>query len=145
VSGYALAMTERSPIEVTAAVIERDGRYLIARRPEGVHLARLWEFPGGKREGAETLEECLAREMEEELGVTADVGPLWRRVVHAYREKTVALNFFLCRLRAGEPRALHGTEIAWAAPEEFERYVFPDADASVLEAIRAERPAFVRR
>lgn len=144
-AAYALAMAEPTPIEVTAAVIERSGRYLIARRPDGVHLARLWEFPGGKCEDGESLEHCLARELREELGVTVEVGPLWRRAVHRYPEKAVALNFFLCGLREGEPRPMHGSEIAWASPEEFARYQFPEADESVLAAIRDERPSLGAR
>jgi mutator protein MutT len=130
------------PIDVTAAVIERSDRYLIARRPEGVHLAEFWEFPGGKREEDESLEACLARELREELGVVVEVGVLWRRVVHTYPEKTVALHFFLCRIQQGQPRPLHGTEIAWAAPGEFSRYRFPAADEQVLEDIGSEKPSF---
>jgi mutator protein MutT len=133
-------MQRDSPIDVTAAVIERDGRYLIARRPKGVHLESLWEFPGGKREPGEDLEACLARELREELDIKVEVGPLWRRIVHRYPEKTVALHFFLCRLTLGEPRSQHGSEIAWVAPEGFDAYEFPAADAAVLEAIRSERP-----
>src|SRR5437588_4850713 len=92
--------------DVAAALVFRDGKLLITQRHADVHLGGLWEFPGGKREGDETFEACLVREIREELGVEITVGGLFDEVVHAYPEKTVRLKFFVCRLMAGEPRAL---------------------------------------
>src|SRR5690348_11765277 len=88
-------------VEVSAALIFRQGKILIARRPADTHLGGLWEFPGGKREPDETFEQCLAREVQEELGVKIAVGELFETVSHRYAEKSVRLKFFACRLLDG--------------------------------------------
>src|ERR1017187_7910806 len=85
-------------IEVSAALIFRSGKVLITQRHANAHLGGLWEFPGGKREAGETFEECLAREIREELGVEISVGKLFEEITHAYDEKAVRLKFFVCRL-----------------------------------------------
>jgi len=84
----------RNLIEVSAALIFRDGKLLITRRHAKSHLGGLWEFPGGKREAGETFEQCLVREIREELGVEISVGELFEEVSHAYSEKSVHLKFF---------------------------------------------------
>ena len=86
--------------EVSAALIFRDGKLLITQRHAEAHLGGLWEFPGGKREPDETFEQCLVREIREELGVEISVGELFESVTHAYPEKTVHLKFFVCHLFA---------------------------------------------
>ena len=92
-------------VEVAAGLICREGRYLIARRKAGVHLAGFWEFPGGKREAGETLEECLQRELFEELNIHIDVPLPFQIIRHQYPEKTVELHFFLfVELRAEMPQ-----------------------------------------
>lgn len=118
-------------VEVVAAVIERGGQILIARRQVGSHLGGLWEFPGGKRQAGEPPEAALIREIREELDVTVIVGELLDAVEWAYPEKTVRLLFFRCALQ-GEPRAAEGQEIAWVAPGELRRYDFPPADAGLV-------------
>src|SRR5947209_16154187 len=84
-------------IEVAAGLVFRDGKLLITQRRADAHLGGLWEFPGGKREQDETFEECLRRELREELGVEVIVGELFESVTHAYPEKTVQLKFFRCQ------------------------------------------------
>jgi 8-oxo-dGTP diphosphatase len=121
--------------EVVAAVIERDGRILIARRPADRHLGGLWEFPGGKRRAGETPEAALAREIREELDAAVTVGELLEDVEWAYPEKTVALRFYRCALE-GEPRAAEGQELAWVAPADLSRYAFPDADQAMVARLR---------
>ena len=121
-------------VEVVAAVIERDGRILIARRPAATHLGGLWEFPGGKRQGGEAAEAALAREILEELGAMVTVGPLLETVDWSYPEKRVRLSFFRCSI-AGEPRPLEGQQIAWVLPSELGRYEFPPADATLLDRL----------
>ena len=121
-------------VEVVAAVIERDGLILIARRPAASHLGGLWEFPGGKRDVGESPEAALAREIREELGAAVAVGPLLETVDWTYPEKRVRLSFFRCDI-AGEPRPLEGQEIAWVRPAELGRYRFPPADATLLERL----------
>ena len=89
-------------VVVLAAVIERDGRFLVTRRQKGTHLDGLWEFPGGKCEPGETHAQCLARELREELGLEAVVGDELLVTEHAYPERTVRLHFRRCTI-AGEP------------------------------------------
>jgi putative oxidoreductase len=91
-------------VDVAAALIEQDGRYLIARRRDDAVLGGFWEFPGGKRRTGESLQACLVREVREELGVEVTVGELWERVVHAYPHATVALYVFQGILVGGVPR-----------------------------------------
>ena len=123
-------------VEVVAAVIERDGRILIARRPAGRHLEGLWEFPGGKRHADESPEAALVREIREELDAVVAVGPLLETVDWTYPEKRVRLSFFRCTI-AGEPRGLEGQEVVWVRPAELARYRFPPADARLLERLSA--------
>jgi mutator protein MutT len=123
-------------IEVSAALIFRDGKLLITRRPAKAHLGGLWEFPGGKREPDETFEQCLVREIQEELGVKISVGELFESVIHAYPEKTVHLKFFVCRLPGGEPQPLGCEALKWVSKSELADYEFPAADAQLLEKLR---------
>jgi 8-oxo-dGTP diphosphatase len=122
-------------IEVVAAVIERGGRILIARRQVGSHLGGLWEFPGGKRQPGETAEAALTREIREELDAAVAVGELLDDVEWRYPEKTVRLRFFRCALE-GDPRAAEGQEIAWVARADMGGYEFPPADAGLVARLR---------
>ena len=122
-------------IQVAAGLIFRDGRYLIAKRKAGSHLEGLWEFPGGKREGGETLEACLRRELQEECGIGIEDPRLVEVIHHTYPEKTVELHFFHCRIAIGEPRALGCAALAWVRPAELGIHEFPPADRSVVEVL----------
>ena len=128
---------DRNPdvVVVAAAIIARDGRYLIARRKPGTHFGGFWEFPGGKCEAGESLDACLARELREELDVTISAPVPFKTVRHAYPEKTVELHFFRCSIEAGAARARDCAEIRWVAPEEFARFRFPPADDQILLAL----------
>jgi mutator protein MutT len=119
-------------ILVCAAIIERDGRFLITRRPQGVHLEGFWEFPGGKCEPGETLAACLARELREELDADIAVGEEAFTTRHVYSSQSVELHFLTCEL-IGEPAPQMGQQMMWAAPEDLSRLTFPPAD---LELIR---------
>jgi len=121
---------------VTAAVIERDGRLLVTRRQAGVHLEGFWEFPGGKCDGAETLEACLARELREELDVEARIGEEIFATTHAYPERAVELHFFRCEL-TGQPRPLLGQEMRWVRREELQALEFPPADEELIRRLRS--------
>ena len=110
-------------IVVAAAIIERDGRFLVTRRQAGVHLAGHWEFPGGKCDAGESLAECLARELREELGVDAAVGDELLATTHDYADRRVELHFLRCQLR-GEPRPQLGQEMRWVARRELRRWSF---------------------
>jgi len=118
-------------IEVVGAVIEREGKILITRRPEGSHLAGLWEFPGGKPHPGEGQEEALQREIREELDAEVIVRERIDTVEWAYPDKRVRLVFFRCAME-GEPRALEGQEMAWVTAAELSRYDFPAADAALI-------------
>ena len=93
-------------IVVCAAVVERDGRLLITRRQQGVHLEGYWEFPGGKCDEGEALDACLARELREELGVGMRVGEEVFTTVHEYPDRRIELHFLACEI-AGVPSILH--------------------------------------
>jgi mutator protein MutT len=122
-------------VEVAAGLVFRDGRLLITRRPEGGHLAGLWEFPGGKREPDESFEQCLGRELMEELGIEVEVGELVESITHEYPEKTVHLRFFRCAWKRHEPQALGCAGFRWVAARELIDYEFPAADARLLERL----------
>ena len=126
-------MTPQS-ILVAAAVIERDGRYLITRRQPGVHLAGHWEFPGGKCEPDETLHACLRRELREELNVDVTVGDVLLTTTHDYPERRVELHFVRCRLE-GEPAPQLGQEMRWTPREELNALEFPAADAELIRVL----------
>ena len=95
-------------VEVAAAVVERAGRFLVTRRDPAKHLGGLWEFPGGKREPGESLEACLARELDEELGVRVRVGARAGHRPWTYPDRRVLLHFFRCRLAARADHAPRG-------------------------------------
>ena len=124
-------------IEVSAALIFRDGKLLITQRHADAHLGGLWEFPGGKREPNETFEQCLARELREELGIEVKVGELFEEISHAYLEKTVRLKFFVCGLQRGEPQSLGCAAFKWIEKTELADFEFPAADARLLDQLRA--------
>ena len=122
---------------VTAGLIWRHNRILIARRPEGTHLAGFWEFPGGKQEPRETLKECLERELKEELGLTVRTGRHLITVEHEYEDKVITLHVFYCRDMRGRPTNLEGQEYRWVHPDNLSSYAFPPPDEAVIEALRA--------
>ena len=123
------------PIDVAAGLVFHRQKLLITQRPEGSHLAGLWEFPGGKREPGESFEECLIRELREELGIEVALGQAFEEITHDYPEKTVHLKFFLCRLAKGEPRAIGCAAYEWATREGLAKRDFPSADERLLERL----------
>ena len=119
---------------VTAAVVEHDGRFLVTRRQTGVHLEGFWEFPGGKCHAGETLEQCLARELREELAVDARIGQEIFSIAHAYPDRSVELHFFACDL-LGDPSPQIGQEMRWVTRAEMAALPFPPADAELIRTI----------
>lgn len=118
-------------IRVVAAIVESEGRYLVTRRQAGVHLAGLWEFPGGKVDATETHEQALRREMSEELGVEVGVEDLCLSTSHEYPDRTVTLYFYRCRL-AGAPVPQLGQEMRWVTREDLRALEFPAADRDLI-------------
>ena len=119
--------------EVVAAVIRQDGKVLICRRPEGKQCALLWEFPGGKPEKGETMEQALARECMEELAIKISVGKLLHQTVVDTPERTLRLNFFAAEITGGILTRKEHAEIRWALPEELPKYDFCPSDKEFLE------------
>ena len=119
---------------VVAAVIEQDGAFLITRRPQGVHLAGMWEFPGGKIDPSESHVDALRREIREELDADVDVQDLVFQVSHQYPDRSVTLYFYRCALK-GTPQPLLGQEMRWAARAELATLGFPPADEELIRLL----------
>jgi 8-oxo-dGTP diphosphatase len=127
-----------TPIEVVAAVIEDGaGRLLITQRPAGGSFPGMWEFPGGKVDAGETPEAALVRELREELGVEAVIGPLrlLSRFHYVASGKWLALRFFEARIVEGEPRCLEVADLRWVTPGELREHEFPEADGELVELL----------
>jgi 8-oxo-dGTP diphosphatase len=127
------------PILLVAAcaLLDRDGRVLIAERPEGKSMAGLWEFPGGKVEPGETPEETLIRELAEELGITtweSCLAPL-TFASHRYDTFHLLMPLFVCRRFEGFARGLEGQAVKWVRPTALRDYPMPPADAPLIPAL----------
>ena len=122
-------------VEVVAALIWRDNKFLICQRP--AHKARglLWEFVGGKVEQGETKEQALVRECREELDIVLSVGDVFMDVAHEYPDLTVHLTLFNATIAKGEPKKLEHNDIQWITPSEITNYEFCPADEEILAKI----------
>jgi 8-oxo-dGTP diphosphatase len=121
-------------IVVVAVVIEQDGKFLIARRLHGTHLAGCWEFPGGKVHEGESHEAALEREIAEELSTGISHLRKIFQTAHSYPDRTVELHFYRGNL-TGTPEPLLGQELRWIAPGEFAAMEFPSADAELIAGL----------
>lgn len=121
-------------IIVVAAVIERDGRFLVARRVKGTHLAGFWEFPGGKVHDDETQEDALRREILEELNTTITHMRKIFYTAHAYPERVVELHFYRGEL-TDDPQPMLGQALRWITRDEFASLEFPPADAELIDGL----------
>ncbi len=121
-----------------AVILNAKNQILIAQRnPEKGMLAGLWEFPGGKIAEGETMPECIARELQEEMGLNIEVGPPLVTVHHAYSHFTIELHAHFARIRAGRPRHLECADHAWTTRERFDDFPFSKADLEIIRALRA--------
>ena len=122
-------------VEVVAALIWKDNKFMICQRP--AHKARglLWEFVGGKVEQCETKEDALVRECKEELNILISVGDVFMDVVHEYPDLTVHLTLFNATIADGEPQKLEHNDIKWITPSEIPNYDFCPADEEILKKI----------
>jgi 8-oxo-dGTP diphosphatase len=127
-------------LRVAAAVAERHGLILVTRRQPGVHLEGHWEFPGGKCEPGESLPECLARELREELDVEATVTDEIFTTVHEYTDRRVELHFFRCELH-GEVAPQLGQEAQWLALSQLGTLEFAPADRELVARLNRPHPA----
>jgi len=120
------------------ALIDKDGRVLLTKRPEGKPMAGLWEFPGGKVESGETPEVALIRELEEELGIdtwASCLAPL-TFASHSYDDFHLLMPLFACRKWQGIPRAREGQTLKWVRVEDLRDYPMPAADISLIPILR---------
>ncbi len=123
---------------VACALVDADGRVLVARRPEGRRMAGLWEFPGGKLEPGETPEACLVRELREELGIDTEESCLapFTFASHAYADFHLLMPLYVCRIWRGLPRAREGQELRWLRPKDLEALPMPPADRPLVAMLR---------
>ncbi len=123
-------------IIVIVAVIERDARILVTRRLPGTHLAGYWEFPGGKLEAGETHDECLRRELREELDAEIEVGSKLHASRFTYPSRAIELHFYSCTTLT-EPRPMLGQEMRWVPRSELAQLQLPPADAELVRRLTA--------
>ncbi|MBK8127861.1 MAG: A/G-specific adenine glycosylase [bacterium] len=121
--------------DIGAAIVRKHGRILITKRPLHGLLGGLWEFPGGKQEPGESLQECVRRELREELAIDVEVGAHVISVKHAYTHFKITLHCFECAHSGGELQLVHAADAKWVLPSELRRYAFPKADRVVLDLL----------
>ena len=124
--------------EVTAAIIIDNGKVLIAQRGEKQRLAGKWEFPGGKVESGETLEECLLREIREELGIEIEVDSFFGESIYQYDIGTIRLLAYKARWVAGEFKLTEHSQIKWVGPDELGIFDFAPADIPLVKKLKNE-------
>jgi len=119
--------------EVGCAIIHKEGKLLVAQRNLGDSFGGYWEFPGGKREKDETIEQCLAREALEELGVRVQPERMLCKKEHGTPERKISLFFFFCKWISGEPQAIDCRDFSWVSREDIRHREFLPGDLEVLE------------
>lgn len=125
-------------VQVAAALIWKDGRFMICQRPENKTRAFQWEFVGGKAEKGETRQEALIRECREELDITVKVGNIFMEVDHQYPDINVHLTVFNAEIAEGVPVLLEHNDMRWITPDEIKNFNFCPADKDILEKIIKE-------
>ena len=131
-------MTKKVVLVSAVALIDPDGRVLLAQRPEGKSLAGLWEFPGGKVEAGETPEEALIRELHEELGIdtwSSCLAPL-TFASHAYEDFHLLMPLFACRRWNGAPQSKEGQTLKWVKAQDLKKFPMPPADIPLIPILR---------
>jgi 8-oxo-dGTP diphosphatase len=128
----------RLVLVAAVALVDSDGRVLLAQRPEGKHLAGLWEFPGGKVHSGETPETALIRELKEELDIDTDVRCLapFTFASHSYPDFHLLMPLYVCRVWKGIPRPCEGQKLSWARVAELPSYPMPPADIPLVAMLR---------
>ena len=122
-------------IPVVAGLLRKEKKILVGQRPENHSLAGLWEFPGGKIEIGESPEEALARELNEELGIEADIGQLKLACTHSYGDVGIVIMFYEVNYWKGEPKAKHHLMLEWIYPQELKLRPIPEANKKILADI----------
>lgn len=122
-------------LDVAIGIVLSEGRVLIARRKEGVHMGGYWEFPGGKIEGGETAEGCVKREMREEVGLEVRVTKELAQIEYEYGGRRVRLWPFICEVVSGEARANEAGEVRWVLVGELKDFRMPEANGGLVEIL----------
>ncbi len=125
--------------QVAAALIWRDGRFMICRRPMNKARGGLFEFPGGKAEEGESINEALIRECREELDITVKPGSVYMELDHVYPDISIHLVLINCEIEEGEPKLLEHSELLWIKPQDAKNYAFCPADADIIERLGKEK------
>ena len=133
---------EENVLTVVAALIESGGKLLVCQRRRTAAFPLMWEFPGGKVEPGEALDAALARELREELGIVASIGPEVYRTTHRYAEmpRAVELVFFRCAIVEGKPNNLDFEQVAWSKPGDLPVMNFLSADRELIELLASGGP-----
>jgi 8-oxo-dGTP diphosphatase len=126
----------REPVKVTAAILEKDGRIIIAQRKSTDHLAGKWEFPGGKIETGESPEACLARELNEEFHIDVSIGEYLGSIVHHYDHISIELMAYRTFWDGGKINSTDHKDYKWVTIDELEQYDFAPADQPFVEKLR---------
>ena len=124
-------------VDVVAALIWNEGRFMICQRPAHKKRGLLWEFVGGKVEPGETKQQALIRECREELDIDISVGEEFMQVLHEYPDITITLTLFNASIKEGIPRLLEHNDLKWITPDEISQYDFCPADEDILKEIIA--------
>jgi mutator protein MutT len=123
-------------IQVAAAIIRKNGKVLICQRGAGGSTAFLWEFPGGKLEEGETLEQCLIRECKEELEIDIKVNDVFGKSEYEYADGKIAFTFFSADFTGGIIKVNVHKDIKWVLPNELKDYQFCPADVEIVESLK---------
>ncbi|MDE8757439.1 8-oxo-dGTP diphosphatase MutT [Pectobacterium polaris] len=130
-------MTQKQLSVAVGIIRNADQQYFIARRPDGVHMAGMWEFPGGKVEEGETPEQALIRELREETGIEASAPQPLNDKTFSTLERIITLHFFLVETWQGEPYGREGQESRWVSVEELREEEFPPANAEMIHWLKS--------
>lgn len=130
-----MALKRPTWIPVVTGLLRKGDKILVGQRPVGHTLAGHWEFPGGKIEKNETPEVALARELNEELGIDAEVGRLMMASTHSYGDTGIVILFYEVLFWKGEPKNVHHMELKWVEPGELKSLTLPDANRKIIDRI----------
>jgi A/G-specific adenine glycosylase len=123
-----------------AVIMNRRGQVLIAQRLDGDMLGGLWEFPGGKQEPGETIEECIARELKEELGINTGIGDFLMTVKHSYSHFKMTMHVYFAKIRSARPRPIHCAGFCWADIPDLGKFAYSKADLQVVARLQQGKP-----
>ena len=120
---------------VGVGIVKDEDKYLISQRLMSDHLGGIWEFPGGKKNSDESDEECVARELKEELGIDVSVSNHIETIRYNYPDRKIELRFYACKLEGGTPSALEVEDFRWVKAEELIHFQFPKPDRELVEKL----------